>query len=46
MPDEVAEEDNDEIVVGSDEAAEETDVLGREGGTTIANMTISMRWLA
>ena len=46
LPDEVAEEDNDEVVVSSDEATEHSDVLGDEMSTRMASMTISILWLA
>jgi len=44
LPDEVAEEDYDEIVISADEAAEEADELGQWGVTMIDSMSISMRW--
>ena len=44
MEDEVAEEDNDEVIVGADEAAEEADVLSDDLFTTMASMTMSNLW--
>lgn len=41
MKDEVAEEDDDEVVVCADETAEEADVLSGERGTTMASITMS-----
>lgn len=44
LPYEITEEDNEEVVVCSDEAAEEAYELSRKLGTTMANMVISSRW--
>lgn len=41
LPEEVAEEDDDEIVVGPDEAAEEAYELGGADCTTMASMVMS-----
>lgn len=43
LPYEITEEDNEEVVVCSDEAAEEAYELSRKLGTTMANMVISSR---
>ena len=44
LEDEVAEEDDDEVIVGANEATEETDKLDSAEGTTMASMTISSLW--
>ena len=44
LPHEVAEEDDDEVVVRADEAAEEADELGGSRFTIMESISISMRW--
>jgi len=44
LEDEVAEEDNDEVIVGADKATEEADILSGNLFTTMASMTISNLW--
>ena len=43
LPDEIAEEDDEEVVVCSDEAAEKANELSSHLCTTIANMVMSSR---
>jgi hypothetical protein len=44
LPYEVTKEDDEKVVIGSNEAAEEANELNVGGGTMMASMTISMRW--
>ena len=42
LPEEVAEEGDDQVVVGADEAAEEADVLSGAIATTMERLSMSM----
>ena len=44
LPDEVTEQYDEEVVIGTDEAAEQTKELNRPWVTTMASNVISMRW--
>ena len=44
LPHEVAEEDDDEVVVRADEAAEEADELVWANCTRMESISMSMRW--
>ena len=46
LPHEVTEQYNDEVVISADEAAEKADKLDKVKSTTMASITISIRWSA
>ena len=44
LPDEVAEEYDEEVIIGTDETAEQTNELNGPWVTTMSSSVISMRW--